>query len=133
MAYNINFLHQDNTGKVKLQKDLAGSHRLTLNDVGGLLDVSLIEVPPTGDPTKHFRLILTDNGTGPRSAYTGTWPYEILFHHKRTDGLIDAASMATGSHFTKMSPQTPTLEVTLSDLPQQPGFDLRLHFVLKDS
>ncbi len=133
MAYKINLTHQDKNGRVKLQRDLEGSHRLTLANVGKPLDVSLIEIAPIhGDPVKNFRLILTDDGTGERSGFSGTWAYEILFHHQRTDGLIDAASMATGSHFTKMSPRTPALEVTLDDLPSQPDQELRLHFVLKD-
>ena len=134
MAYHIDFTHQDRTGKVKFQRDLEGSHRLTLSDVGSPLDVSLEEIPPAGmDSTKTFRLTLTDGIDGPRSEVQGTWPYEIFFDHQRTDGVVDVAVLATGSHFTKMAPQTPKLEVALDNLPAQGTLDPRLHFVLKDT
>jgi|RhiMethySRZTD1v2_1073278.scaffolds.fasta_scaffold1856082_1 hypothetical protein len=131
--YEIDFKHRDSAGNIKFQRILAGSHRLILSDVKDPLDVSLEEIPASaGSGPGTFRLTLTDSVDGPRSDIQGTWPYEIFFDHQRTDGVTDAAVLATGSHFTKMSPQTPELDVALDELPVQGVLDPRLHFVLKD-
>lgn len=132
--YEIDFQHKDSDGNIKFRRVLGGSHRLSLSRVEDPLDVSLEEIPPSeGSGPGTFRLTLTDSVDGPRSSIQGTWPYKILFDHENSGGVIDTSAVATGSHFTKMSPKPGDLVVTLEELPADGSLDPHLRFVLKDT
>ena len=132
--YEIDLKHVDGAGKTKLQRTLAGSHRLTLSGVKGPLDVSLEEIPnPPGTPGPGtFRLTLTEGTEGPRSDVQGIWPYQIFFSHQDQQGAIRQSALAMGSHFMQVNPETHELEVALDELVPQTGINPRLHFTLRE-
>ena len=132
-TYNIDFKHIDAQGREKVAKTLAGSHDMTLSVTPGPLDVSLIEiVPPPGEPAGKFGLTVTEVNNGPRSDQAGAWAYQIFFSHQNPSGAVDQSALATGSHFTKMSSQTASVEVKLDELTPQGNQNPRLHFTFKD-
>jgi hypothetical protein len=132
MTYQIDFKHVDSAGKTKLQRTLAGSHRLSLSGVKGPLDVSLEEIPNPEGPGGTFRLTLTEETTGPRSSFQGSWPYQIFFSHQDQNGAIRESALAMGSHFVQMIPQSYEMEVALDELAPQPDLNPRLHFTLRE-
>ena len=73
--YEIDFKHVDGAGNIKLQRILAGSHRLTLSGVKAPLDVSLEEIRGPVGSAGMFRLTLTDGTQGPRGESKEGWPY----------------------------------------------------------
>lgn len=132
MTYEIDFKHVDSAGNTKLQRTLAGSHRLSLSGVKGLLDVSLEEIPNPDGTGGTFRLTLTEGAEGPRSSFEGTWPYQIFFSHQDQHGAIRESALAMGSHFVQVTPETYDMEVVLDELIPQEGLNPRLHFTLRE-
>ena len=131
--YEIDFKHKDSAGNTKFHRVLGGSHRLSLSGVEKPLDVSLEEIPLSGESGPGtFRLTLTDSVDGPRSSIQGTWPYKIIFDRQNSAGKVEESAVATGSHFTKMSPKPGDLELTLEELAAEGSLDPHLRFVLKD-
>jgi hypothetical protein len=132
MTYEIDFKHVDGAGNIKLQRILAGSHRLSLSGVKGLLDVSLEEIPNPDGAGGTFRLTLTEGVEGPRSSFEGTWPYQIFFSHEDQSGAIRESALAMGSHFVQITPETYDMEVALDELIPQGDLNPRLHFTLRE-
>jgi hypothetical protein len=130
--YQVNLKHVDGSGNTKLQKTLAGSHRLSLSGMQASLDVSLEEIPdPSGGPPT-FRLTLTDGAEGPRNNTQGIWPYEIFFSHQDKQGAIRQSVVAMGSHFVQVNPGTQEMEVALDELAPRGNLNPRLHFTLRE-